>query len=73
MFSIFNFKSDKKESLCENNELQEALENNYVTEVDPDDLSIFFMFLQLQVLSNKIKICLINIQKVNGGLIIIKL
>jgi hypothetical protein len=37
VFSIFNFKSDKNESLSENNEPQEALENNSVAEVDPDD------------------------------------
>lgn len=39
VFSIFNFKSDKNES-CENNEPQEALENNSVAEVDPDDLPV---------------------------------
>jgi len=37
VFGIFNFKSDKNESLCEINEPQEALENNSVSEVGPDD------------------------------------
>ncbi|CAI6355883.1 unnamed protein product [Macrosiphum euphorbiae] len=37
VFGIFNFKSNKNESLCENNEPQEGLENTSVAEVDPDD------------------------------------